>query len=498
MPSITSPSSSNSDLPSDVEKQAEPIRTGRQTPSRGGKEEERDNGDDSPTEETAAVADDWQIPPEPDLLNTEADGMAGTVNRVLSRISTKSSWNPGPPPDGGRVAWLACICGHFAIMNTWGFINSFGVFQTYYVSQLSRTPSEISWIGSLQVFLTFFIGTFTGRMTDAGFFRPVLICGTIFMTLGIFTTSVATQYWQLLLSQGLCMGIGSGFIFCPAISTVSTYFNKKRSLAIGITACGSVTGGLIFPAMARQLLPTVGFGWAVRAIGFVQLGSLIFTVAFMKSRLPPRRTGSLVEWAAFKELEYTFYAAGMFFNFWGVYFAFYYLAAFSREAVVPALAYTDSLNMLLLLNGIGVLGRLLPNYLADRAGPLNLMIPTCLICGVALLSWTAVRTPAQLYGWAVVYGVVAGALQSLFPAGLSSLTADLRKQGTRMGMVFTIVSFAVLTGNPIAGAIIGAMGGSYVGAQIFTGVCLLVGMGFILAARWVRMRGVGTGWRVKI
>ncbi|XXH01092.1 hypothetical protein Hte_007443 [Hypoxylon texense] len=496
MPSSTSPSSSEDNLPVDVEKRTDPVATEHETSHQSRKDEEHDGS--NPTDPAAEDDDEWRIQPEPDILNTEADGVTGTLSRVLSRISTKSSWNPGPPPDGGRVAWLACLCGHFAIMNTWGFINSFGVFQSYYATQLDRPPADISWIGSIQVFLTFFIGTFTGRMTDAGFFRPVLVCGTVFMTLGIFCTSAATQYWQLILSQGICMGVGSGCVFCPAISTVSTYFSKKRSLAIGITACGSVSGGLIFPAMARQLLPTVGFGWAVRAIGFVQLATLLFAVAFMKSRLPPRRSGSLVEWGAFRELEYTFYAAGMFFNFWGVYFAFYYLSAFSRAAVAPTLSYTDSLNLLLLLNGIGILGRLLPNHLADRVGPLNVMVPTCLACGAALLAWAAVRTPPQLYGWAVAYGVAAGALQSLFPAGLSSLTADLRRQGTRMGMVFTIVSFAVLTGNPIAGALIGAMGGRYEGAQGFTGGCLLVGMGFIFAARVVRMRRTGTGWRVKI
>ncbi|KAG4222852.1 hypothetical protein PC116_g28674, partial [Phytophthora cactorum] len=204
MPSSTSSNSSNGELPADVEKQEVPISTGGEGPSKRKKDEERIV--DSPAE----AAEDWQIPPEPDILNPDADGMAGAVSRVLSRISTKSSWNPGPPPDGGKVAWLACLCGHFAIMNTWGFINSFGVFQAYYVSQLGRPPSDISWIGSIQVFLTFFIGTFTGRFTDAGFFRPVTICGIVFMTLGIFTTSVATQYWQLILSQGLCMGIGSG------------------------------------------------------------------------------------------------------------------------------------------------------------------------------------------------------------------------------------------------------------------------------------------------
>lgn len=193
-----------------------------------------------------------------------------------------------------------------------GYINSFGLFQAYYSSALNLPPSTIAWIGSIQVFLIFFIGTFTGRLTDAGYFRPIFFLGTCFQMLGIFTNSVCTEYWQLFLAQGVCMGIGSGCLFCPAMATVSTYFSTKRGLAIGMTACGSATGGLIFPAMARQLLPTVGFGWTVRAIGFVQLAGLVLANLGLKTRVPPRRSGALVEWAAFKELEYTFYAAGSF------------------------------------------------------------------------------------------------------------------------------------------------------------------------------------------
>ncbi|KAI0156316.1 riboflavin transporter MCH5 [Pestalotiopsis sp. NC0098] len=480
-------------LPRDIEKQNDDIEAannGRPRDERAEHTKEHDM--------ITEADDEWNVPEEPDILHTDAEGVGGTVARVLSRISTNASWNPGPPPDGGRAAWLCALCGHLVIANTWGFVNSFGVFQSYYTSTLGRPPSDISWIGSIQIFLTFFVGTFTGRITDAGFFRPILFLGTLFVTLGIFTTSAATQYWQLILSQGICMGLGNGCLFCPAISVVSTYFEKKRSLAIGITASGSVTGGLVFPAMARQLLPAIGFGWTIRAIGFVQVGTLLLTNCFMKSRLPPRRTGSIVEWGAFKEAEYVFYALGMFFNFWAVYFGFYYIASFSRTAVTPALSYTDSLNLLLLMNGIGLIGRLLPNHFADTVGPLNMMIPTCLITGIALLSWIAVRTPGQLYAWTVFYGIAAGGIQSLFPAGLSSLTTDLRKRGTRMGMTFTIVSFAVLTGNPIAGAIITAEGGGYVGAQVFTGVSILVGMGFISAARWSRQRKTGSGWRMKM
>lgn len=33
--------------------------------------------------------------------------LANVLDRAVSRISTKSSWNPGPPPDGGANAWTA-------------------------------------------------------------------------------------------------------------------------------------------------------------------------------------------------------------------------------------------------------------------------------------------------------------------------------------------------------------------------------------------------------
>ncbi|KAJ5898821.1 hypothetical protein N7495_003565 [Penicillium taxi] len=362
-------------------------------------------------------------------------------------------------------------------MNTWGIVNSFGVFQTYYTALLNRSAADISWIGSIQIFLCFFVGGLSGRFADSGLLRYVLISGTVMVILGIFTASVSTQYWHLILSQGICCGLGSGCLVTPAVSVVSTYFERKRSLAIGIATCGSVTGGLIFSAMARQLIPCAGIGWALRGIGFVQVITLLFVTAFMKTRLPPCKADRLVEWNTFKELEYTFFTVGMFFNFWAVFFGFYYLASYSSSIVIPRFTYTNSLDILLILNSIGVVGRMISTYFADIVGPLNMMIPTSLIAGIAVYSWIAVLTQAQLYARTVVYGIIAGSMLSLFPAGISSLTKDLSKRGTRTGMNFTIVSFATLTEDSIAGALISANGGSYIGAQAFMGSCFLVGGG---------------------
>lgn len=200
------------------------------------------------------------------------------------------------------------------IANSWGWIISFGTWQSYYVSLLpDRTSFEISMIGSITVFLIFFIGTFTGRLTDAGYFRAIFLAGSIFQLIGIFCTSACTEYWQFMLAQGICIGIGNGFLFCPSLALLSTYFLQRRSIAIGIAASGSVTGGLVFPIMARQLLPKIGFPWTIRAIGFIQLGMLVVANILAKPRIKPRKSGPLVEFRAFLEMEYTFYAMAAFF-----------------------------------------------------------------------------------------------------------------------------------------------------------------------------------------
>lgn len=172
--------------------------------------------------------------------------------------------------------------------------------------------------------------------------------------------------------------------------------------------------------------------------------------------------------------------------FLGLYFAFYYIVSFSRDII--GMSYTESLNLLLVINGVGIPGRLIPNHLADRFGTFNAFVPTSGIAGICVLSWMAVKNTTGLYVWCAFYGMTAGGIQSLFPAGLSSLTTDVRKAGVRMGMVFTIVSFATLAGPPIAGAIITASGGSYYGAQAFAGASLLLGMVLMAAARSVKLR----------
>ena len=163
-----------------------------------------------------------------------------------------------PPPDGGFHAWAQVVSGHLVVALTWGYASSFGVFQNYYEATLPQSPSDISWVGGFQVFCLLFISTLSGRATDAGLAWHMTVAGTILLLLGTFMTSLATEYWQIFLAQGLCTGIGQGLMWLPSVTLISTYFVRKRVFAVTAAATGTSTGGMIFPAMIQHLTPRIG------------------------------------------------------------------------------------------------------------------------------------------------------------------------------------------------------------------------------------------------
>lgn len=174
------------------------------------------------------------------------------------KANNEHSKDISPPPDGGMLAWSQVLAGHLINTVTWGYATGFGVFQTYYEQTLPVSASAISWIGGIQIFLCFAIGTVSGRGTDAGLARPIVLCGSILLVLGTFMTSLCTQYWQVFLAQGVCVGLGLGLVWLPSVTLIATYFKRKRVLAVTMSAAGASTGSMIFPAIIQYLTPQIG------------------------------------------------------------------------------------------------------------------------------------------------------------------------------------------------------------------------------------------------
>lgn len=146
--------------------------------------------------------------------------------------------------------------------------------------------------------------------------------------------------------------------------------------------------------------------------------------------------------------------------------------------------YSDSVNLLVIMNGIGIPSRIASGHIADRYfGVLNTIIPVAFINVLLIFCWLAVSNRGGLYTFVCLYGLLSAAIQSVIPTTVASLTTDLRKTGTRLGMVFSVISFAALTGPPIGGALLSADGGKYLPAQIWAGASMLLSAFFLMGAR---------------
>jgi hypothetical protein len=290
-------------------------------------------------------------------------------------------------------------------------------------------------------------------------------------------------------------------------------------LAVGLCTTGNSVGGIIYPVVVRQLLPTLGFAWTARVLGFINLACLGLAIVFMRPRLPPRMSGPVIDYTAFREPVFMLFVSGLFCIIWGIFYTFYYVSLFvvrrhmaqrSRECLaydvnypwLPKIAsfgtqtldlpYSSASIMVIIINGVGVPARLIPPLFADRYGPLNTITPIAAGGAVVAWSWLAVKNVTGYYVFTTFYGIANGAFQCLLPTTVTSITKRLDMVGTRLGMAFTIASFASLTGPPLGGALQARNGGSFVAPQIWAATSTL--LAFILVGLARVYRG---GWTFK-
>lgn len=396
--------------------------------------------------------------------------------------SEKKIEQPEPPPNGGLLAWMQVAGSFFLFFNCWGTVNAFGVFQTYYERNpyWTESPSNISWIGSIQAFLLLMIGVISGPVYDRGYFKTLVVLGTFFVVFGFMMTSLCRQYWQVVLAQGIVVGLGNGCLWVPSVAILPQYFTTRKSLANGLAAAGSSLGGIIYPIVFRRLEQQIGFGWATRVVAFIALGTLSFSIAVMKQRVMPKQKRKLWDPQAFKEKAFTLYCAGMFFAFASFYGPIYYIQPYAIQTGIVGPSF--GFYLLPILNAVSVPGRILPNFVGDYIGPLNVLIPASFMTGILALVWIGVHTKGGMIIFACFYGFFSGAFVSIAPVAIVVLTPDLRKIGTRMGLAFFVSSFGLLVGTPVVGAILTATN-SWLGPQLFSGIVLLVTTCLCVASR---------------
>ncbi|TFY62296.1 hypothetical protein EVJ58_g3955 [Rhodofomes roseus] len=192
--------------------------------------------------------------------------------------------------DSALESWIVAFC-------TFGFAFSYGVFQDYYVNEKTSSSSNISCIGSLQIFFLFSMGLLSGKLFDQGYFHHIMISVSLLYVFSLMMLSIAnpTRYYELLLAQGIS---------------------------------GSSIGGAVYPIMLNQLFNHgVGFAWGVRAAAFMTLGMLIIANLTLSTRPPSAKErppgGPKPQFShALTDVPYMVALAAIFVGSWGLLFPY--------------------------------------------------------------------------------------------------------------------------------------------------------------------------------
>ncbi|KAJ5641972.1 hypothetical protein N7490_005972 [Penicillium lividum] len=403
-----------------------------------------------------------------------------------SNLGCNEEAKPSQPqftfPEGGTRAW-GVVAGAFCIsFCTFGYLNAYGVYQSYYSTHqlVGKSSSTIAWVGSVQTCLLLGGGIVGGPLFDR-YGANVIFPAAIAYIFSVMMTSLCQEYYQFMLAQGILGGLAAGMMFSPAMAAVSQYFLSKRGAALGVTVTGSSLGGVIFPIALSKMFENkaLSFGWTVRIIGFIMLAMLCVSLATVQPRLPPRKDQVLMP-SAFKQVTYCLSLAALFLMIWGLFTPFFYLTEY---AIAHGMSAKLSSYILSILNAASVFGRLLPGVLADKVGRFNTICFFGLSTGILLFCWIAVKSNAAILVFAALYGFFSGAIVSLMAPCIAHLSPTPRHIGTYLGMGMAVISLAGLTGTPITGALIDHYK-SYTQAAIFSGVSTTVGALLVLVTKW--------------
>jgi hypothetical protein len=141
----------------------------------------------------------------------------GPRNSMEARMET-TNW---PRSWRAYACWLGCF---FLMFNSWGLVNAYGTFASYYMGHTLQNQAggqlSLNLIGSTQSFLVLLFSAPVGRLLDAGHFRVVIGTGAFLVPFGLLMLSVAVptggskgNYAFVWLTQGLTTGLGMACYF---------------------------------------------------------------------------------------------------------------------------------------------------------------------------------------------------------------------------------------------------------------------------------------------
>jgi predicted MFS family arabinose efflux permease len=372
--------------------------------------------------------------------------MKPTASEESALLSTAM---PEVSAGGGRIypGWLVVLAAYFGAMVSFGslLVFTFSIFVKPLTGAFGWSRESVSAAFGLAALTVAVCSPPLGHLLDRwGPRRVILPCmavfGLAFASLGFLTPRLAHLY-AIFVLLGI---VGNGTTQMGYSRAVSTWFDKRRGLALALVMAGVGTGAMLLPPIAQALIG--GYGW--RTAYFV-LGSLVLllglplTAVFVRER-PVDRVESRTELGGMTVAEGLRSRA-----FW-ILIGTLFLSSVSMNGAITHLSplLTDrgvtAGNAALAASMLGLAsfcGRLITGFLLDRFfGPrVGFCLCALSAAGILLLARAGSSVPGMAA--AVLIGLGVGAEADLTPYLLTRYFG-LRAFSTLYGFTWTAYAIA--------------------------------------------------------
>ncbi|XP_046672265.1 monocarboxylate transporter 6-like isoform X2 [Homalodisca vitripennis] len=162
-------------------------------------------------------------------------------------------------PDGGW-GWMVVLGMSINNLITIPILQNFGLLfrDVFRLKALDMSVREASIIINTNSAFGYVLGVLNGPILRTLGFRKVAISGGLMMFVGLFVTSFANNFALFFVFYGLINSLGIGWSMASFHLALSTYFVKRRGMAMGIAMTITGLGPVFMPLVISYLMGLFG------------------------------------------------------------------------------------------------------------------------------------------------------------------------------------------------------------------------------------------------
>ncbi len=191
-----------------------------------------------------------------------------------------------PVPVRRRIhpAWTVAAVAFLALVGAAGFRAAPGVLMIPLQNEFGWSTTVLSAAVSINLVLFGLTAPFAAALMERFGVRAVTAVALMLIGAGSALTVLVNQSWQILLTWGLLIGLGTGSMALVFAATIAnTWFAKSRGLVIGILTAGSAAGQLVFLPVIALLAQDPGWRQASLLIAAGALAVVPLVLKFLKN-----------------------------------------------------------------------------------------------------------------------------------------------------------------------------------------------------------------------